>query len=129
LDASYLWVWLATPSSLYDRRLFYAILHAFAYSILPSIAGGLAFSFIEFAFAIIICRAHYDKFSIKYLQMTSKAIMRIRSPSDTFEKRRVGGLQRWQIGRLFRMSCGSSTPDIWRNIPPMTDRQRRQSTP
>ncbi|RKJ18262.1 hypothetical protein D7X48_18830 [bacterium D16-50] len=46
MDASYLWVWLATPSSLYDRRLFYAILHAFAYSILPSIAGGLAFSFI-----------------------------------------------------------------------------------
>ena len=40
-----LWVWLATPYSLYHRRLFNDILIAPAYSILPSIAGGLGFSF------------------------------------------------------------------------------------
>ena len=42
---SYSWDWLATPFSYYHRRLFYNILFATAYSILPSIAGGLAFSF------------------------------------------------------------------------------------
>ena len=40
-----LWVWLATPYSLYHRRLFIVICIASAYSILPSIAGGLVFSF------------------------------------------------------------------------------------
>ena len=45
-----LWVWLATPYSLYHRRLFYSILSASAYSILPSIAGGLGFSLNEIFF-------------------------------------------------------------------------------
>ena len=44
-----LWDWFATPFSLYHRRLFYNILYATAYSILPSIAGGLGFSFSIFA--------------------------------------------------------------------------------
>ena len=39
------WVWLATPFSFYHRRLYFVILTASAYSILPSIAGGLVLSF------------------------------------------------------------------------------------
>ena len=37
--------WLATPFSIYHRRFFFFILTVSNYSILPSIAGGLDFSF------------------------------------------------------------------------------------
>ena len=47
LDASYSLSWLATPISLYHRRLFNVVLTASTYPILPSIAGGLGF-FIHF---------------------------------------------------------------------------------
>ena len=39
------WVWLATPFSIYRRRFCIDILTVSNYSILPSIAGGLDFSF------------------------------------------------------------------------------------
>lgn len=42
--ASYSLSWLATPYSLYHRRLFLDILTVSTYTILPSIAGGLVLS-------------------------------------------------------------------------------------
>lgn len=44
--ASYSLSWLATPYSLYHRRLFLDILTVSTYTILPSIAGGLVLSII-----------------------------------------------------------------------------------
>lgn len=48
MDASYglYCFWLSTPFSVYHRRLFFVSLFASAYSVLPSIAGGLRISFI-----------------------------------------------------------------------------------
>lgn len=45
--ASYSLSWLATPYSLYHRRLFLDILTVSTYTILPSIAGGLVLSIIS----------------------------------------------------------------------------------
>lgn len=45
--ASYSLSWLATPYSLYHRRLFLDILTVSTYTILPSIAGGLVLSITE----------------------------------------------------------------------------------
>ncbi|NBJ94519.1 hypothetical protein D5281_18525 [bacterium 1xD42-62] len=53
MDASYSLSWLATPISLYHRRLFNVVLTASTYPILPSIAGGLGF-FIQVSLRIPI---------------------------------------------------------------------------
>lgn len=52
--ASYSLSWLATPYSLYHRRLFLDILTVSTYTILPSIAGGLVLSISALSSVIMI---------------------------------------------------------------------------
>ena len=47
---------VATPFSSYHRRLYFVILTASAYFILPSISGGLVLSFIIFGILILAFR-------------------------------------------------------------------------